>query len=311
MPPTVTREVARYLDEFGVLMDIYAMSCAGTYAPASFKENQDDFFIHDTITSGGSLFCVMDGHGVSGRQASTFVNKSLSNTLCSTDQLEAEPQKVMRLAFNKAHRELQNSRVDCSCSGTTCVLAYLQKGRIICANAGDSRCVIGYRSGKIVELSHDHKPDNPDERKRILQAGGRVEAMRGPMNDYIGPQRVWVGREMFPGLAMSRSIGDSIAQSVGVTSNPEIVEHEVTFDDSPVMVLASDGVWEFIESKEALELALKYENPKSAAIALCQEALKRWGEQEEVCDDITALVVFFTKQDKPIPAGEDNDPPAS
>lgn len=301
LPPTVTRVVTRYLEGPGVLMDVFCMSCAGTYAPDSYKENQDDFFVHETITTGGSLFCVMDGHGVAGRQASTFVNKSLSTTLCATERLAEDPQKTLKAAFNKAHRELQNSRVDCSCSGTTCVMAYIQGSRVLCANAGDSRCVIGYRSGKLgpVEVSHDHKPDNPEEKKRILQAGGRVEPMRGPMHDFIGPQRVWVGREMFPGLAMSRSIGDSIAQSVGVTSNPEFDQHELQFDESPVMILASDGVWEFIQSAEAVQLVVQYDNPKAAAVALCQEALKRWSEQEDVCDDITAIVTFFTKQDKP------------
>eukprot|EP00300_Choanocystis_sp_HF-7_P033235 c45539_g1_i1.p1 GENE.c45539_g1_i1~~c45539_g1_i1.p1 ORF type:complete len:373 (-),score=65.46 c45539_g1_i1:99-1217(-) len=304
LPPTVTKVIQRYLDDHGVLMDTFCMSCAGTYAPDAYKENQDDFFVHEQICTGGSLFCVMDGHGVAGRQASTFVNKSLSASLCNTERLAEDPQKVLRAAFNKAQRELQNSRVDCSCSGTTCVVAYMQGRRVLCANAGDSRCIIGYRLKKnvTIEVSHDHKPDNPEEKKRIVQAGGRVEPMRGPMHDFIGPHRVWVGKEMFPGLAMSRSIGDSIAQSVGVTSNPDFDEHEINFEDSPVMILASDGVWEFITSEEAVQLVTQYDNPKSAAIALCQESLKRWAEHEDVCDDITAVVTYFTRQEKPVPA---------
>jgi hypothetical protein len=37
-----------------------------------------------------------------------------------------------------------------------------------------------------------------------------------------GPARVWLKEEDLPGLAMSRSIGDLVAASVGVTWEPEI-----------------------------------------------------------------------------------------
>lgn len=44
----------------------------------------------------------------------------------------------------------------------------------------------------------------------------------------MGPLRVWVQDEDVPGLAMSRSIGDKVAQSVGVTPDPEIMEYTLT-----------------------------------------------------------------------------------
>ncbi len=36
----------------------------------------------------------------------------------------------------------------------------------------------------------------------------------------MGPKRVWLLKEDVPGLAMSRSIGDFVAQSVGVIAEP-------------------------------------------------------------------------------------------
>lgn len=36
----------------------------------------------------------------------------------------------------------------------------------------------------------------------------------------FGPFRVWLKTENFPGLAMSRSIGDFVASTVGVISEP-------------------------------------------------------------------------------------------
>ena len=36
----------------------------------------------------------------------------------------------------------------------------------------------------------------------------------------IGPHRVWLKHENFPGLAMSRSMGDMVAGQVGVIHEP-------------------------------------------------------------------------------------------
>ena len=53
--------------------------------------------------------------------------------------------------------------------------------------------------------------------------------------------------EDIPGLAMSRSFGDTVAASVGVTAIPEQTEFTLGPEDK-VIVLASDGVWEFMEN---------------------------------------------------------------
>jgi serine/threonine protein phosphatase PrpC len=59
-------------------------------------------------------------------------------------------------------------------TGCTACVAVLTKDSLICANSGDSRCVLN-RSGTAVEMSEDHKPDNEGEQKRIEAAGGFVE----------------------------------------------------------------------------------------------------------------------------------------
>ncbi len=43
----------------------------------------------------------------------------------------------------------------------------------------------------------------------------------------MGPYRVWMKQENIPGLAMTRSFGDVMASTVGVISEPEIIEHEI------------------------------------------------------------------------------------
>ena len=69
-------------------------------------------------------------------------------------------------------------------------------------------------------LTRDHKPDDPDEKERILGRGGRIDCYKGRMGEDVGPARVWLKKEAFPGLAMSRSIGDACAHSVGVIAAP-------------------------------------------------------------------------------------------
>lgn len=69
-------------------------------------------------------------------------------------------------------------------------------------------------------LSRDHKPDAKDEKERIISWNGRIDTFREPNGDPIGPARVWLKHENVPGLAMSRSIGDLVAASVGVSAEP-------------------------------------------------------------------------------------------
>jgi hypothetical protein len=69
-------------------------------------------------------------------------------------------------------------------------------------------------------LSKDHKPDDIDEKNRIMNHNGRVEPYKNEFDKIVGPARVWLKNEDSPGLAMSRSIGDYVASQIGVISEP-------------------------------------------------------------------------------------------
>jgi serine/threonine protein phosphatase PrpC len=57
--------------------------------------------------------------------------------------------------------------------GCTANVLMLVNNLLICANAGDSRCVVG-EGGRAVPLSIDHKPNLKRERERIYKAGYSV-----------------------------------------------------------------------------------------------------------------------------------------
>ena len=63
----------------------------------------------------------------------------------------------------------------------------------------------------------------------------------------MGPKRVWLPQDDIPGLAMSRSIGDRIAHSVGVSAEAEIFKYNLYSHDK-IIIIASDGVWEFLSN---------------------------------------------------------------
>ena len=70
------------------------------------------------------------------------------------------------------------------------------------------------------------------------------------------------------GLAMARSFGDSAAESVGVFAEPELTEVELTSNDK-FFIWASDGVWEFITSQEAVDIVSQYLDKTPQEVRVC------------------------------------------
>jgi len=68
---------------------------------------------------------------------------------------------------------------------------------------------------------------------------------------------VWLQNEELPGLAMSRSMGDKVAHSVGVSAEPETLEFTLSQDDK-FLVIASDGVWEFLSNEDVAQIVLPF-----------------------------------------------------
>lgn len=146
---------------------------------------------------------------------------------------------------------------------------------------------------KAVEVSLDHKPDREDEQKRIVAKGGRVFAVEYDDGE-TGPPRVWLGHLDIPGLAMSRSLGDSVAHTAGVISEPEMFKTTITEDDK-IMVIASDGLWEFMTNQEVIDMIMstKMAEPRKVVDMLVTEASSRWMKEEQVIDDTTVIVAYL------------------
>jgi len=150
---------------------------------------------------------------------------------------------------------------------------------------------------RCIALSKDHKPNLEVEKQRIIKAGGRVSAIYDPVSgQQIGPHWVWLKDMDIPGLAMSWSLGDDIVRPVGVIGDPEIWEIELEEQDK-FIVLASDGVWEFISNWEVLDMVIPFweaKNPVKAAEALEKESVEWWKmNNPQAIDDISVIVIFL------------------
>jgi len=113
--------------------------------------------------------------------------------------------------------------------------------------------------------------------------------------------RVYVKGFRFPGLAMSRALGDLIGyHRAGISAVPEINEFDLDGDES--LILCSDGVWEFLSSSDAIALiqdeltACPDSLHMEAAEKLCKVSWDKWMEEEKgaVVDDITAIVAHLS-----------------
>ena len=275
------------------------------------KINQDNFFIYRNFNndSNNIYMGVCDGHGQFGHEISSFLVTNLPlvlgnflrifniNNISSTDNATLLP--IVTSSFKQINRNLSlENNIDCTLSGSTCVSLIFTPQKVFCINIGDSRCIIGKYERQIwksVNLSVDHKPELEKEKKRIIDNGGVLRQMKDNDGEFIGPQRVWVKETDLPGLAMSRSFGDEIAHQIGVICEPEIIEYQLHEEDK-FLVLASDGIWEFISSQECVDIVKDYyinENCKGAVKHLYKEACKRWLDEEDSIDDITIIIVFF------------------
>ncbi|CAB3242376.1 unnamed protein product [Arctia plantaginis] len=175
-------------------------------------------------------------------------------------------------------------------SGCTAVVALLRESELYVANAGDSRCII-CREGKAIDMSIDHKPEDTPELDRITKAGGKVS------ND---------GR-INGGLNLSRAIGDhSYKQNKDlgpkeqmITAFPDVKTLTIDPEKDQFMVLACDGIWNFMSSQDVCDFILpRLTEGRERLSQICEEMFDHCLAPSTMgdgtgCDNMTAIIVRF------------------
>jgi serine/threonine protein phosphatase PrpC len=100
-------------------------------------------------------------------------------------------------------------------------------------------------------------------------------------------------------MSFLKRLGDFAVKRVGVIPEPEINQYKLE-DNDRFLILASDGVWEFIEPQEAVEIVHLnlHKGAETACTILIETASERWAEEEgDYRDDvrITANVALFLR----------------
>jgi protein phosphatase 2C family protein 2/3 len=241
------------------------------------------------------------------------------------DNDEEEGDKVieqsLKETFIKVDRGLlDEAEIEPMYSGTTACVVLMRHTKLYIANCGDSRAVLARRTSStstslsIIPLSIDQNPDSPGEKERIIHSGGYVS----PPPEPGLSARVWLDANMTQiGLAMARSIGDHAVKGVGVIAEPVVSVHNIDEELDEFVIIATDGVWEFISSEDAVDIVgrhLMYDDDddndaseknvhdegggmtmggaSEACEALIKAATAKWQEFEgDYRDDITAMVI--------------------
>lgn len=265
--PITTKDGERFVSSTGISVGASGMQ--------GFRlEMEDDHIAVDIPSRPDHMFlAVFDGHAGAG--AAHFAAKNMVKYLEDTPEWRqylsenATNVKLLGDAMTKAflkideelrtHQELTSGE---DTSGCTSVTAIVTPRYIICANAGDSRCVMG--TGNAAKpLSDDHKPHGDSEKARILEAGGFVQWNR-------------VDGE----LAVSRALGDFGYKNIElqphkqkITCCPDITVHERTEEDD-LLLLACDGLWDVMTTEEAVNTVRDiYQSGEQDVLKIAEEML--------------------------------------
>ena len=247
--------------------------------PGMRDRMEDEYAIYDRPDIDFFSAEVYDGHG--GREAAHLASEILTPHFLNAWFMELEKtpgdrrpdETILREAYIAADEYITFRKIQ---GGAAAVTFYIIQDRFIAANAGDSRAIIGTKSGVEV-LTLDHKPNLPEETSRIEALGGMVT--------LFGTPRV------MGFLAMSRALGDADLRPF-VICEPRIA---VGFlgRENDFAVLACDGVWDVLSPETVIRLARAGASPQESA-----EIIKKTALDQGSNDNITVIVLDLRQHTK-------------
>lgn len=201
------------------------------------KTNEDTFCIVENFFEKINLYCIFDGH--SGNEVSEYLKNNFSTVLKEelinqnfifNEFNENKWKKCLQNSFDKIEYELKK----CCDSGSTLVVLMIDEDKnCYFANVGDSiGCIL---NEQIEKIGVKHRLDLISERERVEKSGGLV--VRNRVNGI---------------LAISRAIGD-FSMKPEVSSEPYVKICKL--DQNDKIILASDGLWDFVTLNELFDFA--------------------------------------------------------
>ena len=235
-----------------------------------------------------AYYAIYDGHR--GTKASEYLEEYLHMNIFASKLLqEGNIEGAFREGFEKTDNDfLEIMRETKSNDGSTSAVALIIGNKIYTANCGDAEIILGRKNdgNSQVEpliLSKLHKPNDPEEKKRIISEGGMVLAGR-------------VGGT----LAVSRAFGDldfktpfedeDLKMGVVLTSEPHITSCELIPHRDQFLIVGCDGVWEKLSRANSVSFVASRINEEEDLCALCEE-LVNYALNSGSQDNISAIIV--------------------
>jgi serine/threonine protein phosphatase PrpC/CheY-like chemotaxis protein len=175
-----------------------------------------------------------DGH--TGKEAAEFARDHLHYYLANQPTYETDMEASLAKTFFQTDEGFIRSAPG-SEAGTTATAIIIRGTKLFISNAGDARVVL-CRNQLPVVLTKLHRPEDPEETELIKNRGGSIYF-------YNGAWRVNAT------LSVSRSLGDYSCRQY-ITCEPEVVVHNIDYSQDEFLVVASDGLWDYMSPEEVV-----------------------------------------------------------
>ena len=270
--------------------------------PKNFKEN---------LWPKVSFFGIYDGHG--GKECAEYLRDNLHKLICESPNFLKNPIEAIKNGFAMAEKDfLMNHAISnfnqtvLNRSGSCALILITIETKIYIANVGDSRAIMS-SNRKLKDITIDHKPNEINEKNRIIKNGGKVYQTQSPLNSFnntlihnqilIGPFRVFPGR-----LSVSRTLGDIEAKNVkfGGKSNvviavPDVYCFDIVDDDVDFLILGCDGIFDQLSNKDCFDCAwMVFKEFKENLHVLCGKVVDlilKTAMCRKSFDNVTCLVI--------------------
>ena len=270
-----------------------------------------------------SFFGIYDGHG--GKHCAEYLRDNLHKYISNDNSFPENVPQAIKNGFLYAEKDFLNnyaiSKINDNIidkSGSCAVILLIVDNKIYIANCGDSRTIMSINN-ELREITIDHKPNFPNEKKRIYENGGQVYQSQTPINNnnneqyLIGPYRVFPGR-----LSVSRTIGDIEAKNIKFGGNPnviiaepEIYSFDLNKDNIDFFIMGCDGIFDQMSNKDVFDCAwmifnnsnkiIKYNNTIHTQCGKVVDFILKSAMSRKSFDNITCLIIAlkdFNKMEK-------------
>lgn len=273
----------------------------GVSAMQGWRMNMEDAHITNLkVNDEVALFAVFDGHG--GQEVAKFCGKYFTPELIKNDHFIKKNYKTaleetflrmdaLLMGENALDllKEFRNDPEGHTFAGCTANVVLVTKTHVYCANAGDSRAYLCTKSGDVISLSTDHKPDVEAERIRIQNAGGYVS--EGRVNDNLNLTRAIGDLEYKKNFALQPH------QQI-ISAFPDVVVHNHN-SSHHFLLVGCDGIWETLTAQDICKLVSNKlnDNKTQQLSSICEELLDKLIAKDTTegtgCDNMSLVLVQF------------------